>query len=149
MNVSAHRIYVDADACPFKDVIVEIARANGWGVTMVANYCHEIEDGDGVEVARVDREREAVDIAIVNRARAGDIVITQDYGLAAIVLGQGARALSPRGRIFSASEIESLLEARHSAQKARRAGGRIQGPPRLQSADRERFRRALESLVGG
>jgi len=147
MNVLARRVYVDADACPFKDDIVEIATANGWAVTMVANYCHEIEGGEGIEVVRVDREREAVDIAIANRARAGDVVITQDYGLAVIVLGKGARALSPRGRIFATGDIESLLEARHHAQKTRRAGGRLQGPPRLQPADRERFRRALESLV--
>ena len=188
MTDETRRIYVDADACPFKDLIVEIAAANGVGVTMVANYCHEIvgptlqsgkeggmldppyggqvEDADGdrsvpptdvqatdrVEIVRVDDERDAVDIAIANRAAAGDIVVTQDYGLAAMVLGKGARALSPRGRVYDNGNIESLLAARHHAQKARRArrtaGERIKGPPRLRQADRERFRRTLVRLMG-
>jgi len=121
MTDETRRIYVDADACPFKDLIVEIAAANGVGVTMVANHCHEIEATDRVEIVRVDDERDAVDIAIANRAAAGDIVVTQDYGLAAMVLGKGARALSPRGRVYDNGNIESLLAARHHAQKARRA----------------------------
>jgi len=141
------RIYVDADACPFKDVILEIAAANGLAVTMVANYCHEIEDGDQIELVRVDRDPEAVDMVIANRATAGDIVVTQDYGLAALVLGKGVRALSPRGKIYAVSEIEPLLDARHRAQKARRAGARLKGPPRLGKSDRERFRRALERVL--
>jgi len=142
-------IYVDADACSFKDVVVEIANANRIAVTMVANYCHEIEPSEEVEMVRVDRDPEAVDLAITNRAAAGDIVVTQDYGLAALVLGKGARALSPRGRIFGEREIEALLEARQRAQKARRSGERLKGPPRLRPSDRERFRRALERLVKG
>lgn len=149
MCARTRRIYVDADACPFKDVIVELAAAFGLGVTMVANYCHEIESAGEVEVLRVDREPEAVDLAITNRVAAGDIVVTQDYGLAALALGKGARALSPRGRIFDAAEIEALLDARHHAQKMRRSGGRLKGPPRLQAADRERFRAALERLIKG
>jgi hypothetical protein len=141
------RIYVDADACPFKDDIIEIAAVNGWAVTMVATYNHEIEAPQPVEVVRVDCDREAVDIMIANRATARDIVVTQDYGLAALVLGKGARALSPRGRIFDVAEIGSLLDARHHAQKTRRSGGRLKGPPPLRRSDREQFRRALEGLV--
>jgi hypothetical protein len=141
------RIYVDADACPFRDDIIEIAAANSWGVTMVATYNHEIRADEPVEVVRVDRDPEAVDIAIANRVAAGDIVVTQDYGLAALVLGKGAQALSPRGRIFDRTEIESLLDARHHAQQARRSGGRLKGPPRLQRSDREQFRQALERLT--
>jgi len=148
MTRDTRRIYVDADACPFKDVILEIAAANGLGVTMVANYAHEIAEAENVEVVRVDLDREAVDIAIVNRAAAGDVVVTQDYGLAALVIGKGVRALSPRGRVYDPAEIESLLDARHHAQKTRRAGGRLKGPPRLRPSDRERFRRALMDLVG-
>jgi uncharacterized protein YaiI (UPF0178 family) len=147
MTVRTRRIYVDADACPFKDVITTLAVAHGLGVTMVANYCHEITAAENVEIVQVDHESEAVDIAIVNRAASGDIVVTQDYGLAALVLGKGARALSPRGRVFDSAEIESLLDARHHAQKARRSGGRLKGPPRLGPADRERFWQALQSLI--
>jgi len=141
------RIYVDADACPFKRDIMDIAAANGFAVTLVSNYSHEMNVGEGVEVVHVDRDPEAVDVLIANRATRDDIVVTQDYGLAAIVLGKGARALSPRGRVYEGSEIESLLEARHHAQRMRRSGGRLKGPPRLKSADREQFRRVLESLV--
>jgi len=146
MTNPQQRIFVDADACPFKDDIVEIAAAHGWHVTMVASYNHEIHAPEPVEVVRVDRDPEAVDIVIANRAAPGDIVVTQDYGLAALVLGKGAHALSPRGRIFDLNESDSLLDARHHAQKARRSGGRLKGPPRLRAADRDLFRRALELL---
>lgn len=143
------RIYVDADACPFKDVIVEVASQNGLAVTMVANYNHEIQAvGERVEIVRVDSERDAVDLAIANRVERGDIVVTQDYGLAAIVLGKGARALSPRGKIFDDDNIDSLLSGRHGAWKARRAGRRSRGPSPIGPGERERFRRALERLVG-
>jgi len=144
----ARRIYVDADACPFKDVIVEIAAMYGLGVTMIASYSHEIRMEDPVEVVRVDRGRDTADYAIANRVAPDDIVVTQDYGLAAMVLGKGARALTPRGQVYEPAAIESLLATRHLAQKERRAGGRTKGPPRLTRADRERFRRALENLAG-
>ena len=144
---AGRRIIVDADACPFKDTILEIASAHGLAVTLVANYCHDIEGGGAAEVVRVDKEPDAVDLAIANRAAPGDIVVTQDYGLAAMVLGKGCRALSPRGRIYTDGNIEGLLAERHLAQKARRAGGRTKGPPRLSHADRECFRRALQSLA--
>lgn len=148
MTGAKSRVYVDADACPFKDVIIAVASDHGLAVTMIANYCHEISEAEGVEVIRVDRERDAVDIAIANRAGPDDIVVTQDWGLAAMVLGKGARALSPRGRIYKPEAIESLLAVRHLEQKVRRAGGRTKGPPRLDRSDRERFRRALERLAG-
>jgi uncharacterized protein YaiI (UPF0178 family) len=147
MGKRTGRIFVDADACPFKDDIVEIAEARGWGVTMVANYCHAIDAPEPVEVVQVDRDREAVDIAILNRAGADDIVVTQDHGLAALVLGQGSRALSPRGTVYKPENIDSLLASRYRAQQARRTGARIKGPPRLNARDRNRLRQALERLL--
>jgi uncharacterized protein YaiI (UPF0178 family) len=146
-NTSGH-IFVDADACPFKEDIIGIAEARGWRVTMVANYCHAIDAADSVEVVQVDREQEAVDIAILNRVGPDDIVITQDHGLAALVLGQGGRVLSPRGTIYKRENIDSLLASRYRAQQARRTGARIKGPSRLTGRDRTRLRRALERLLG-
>lgn len=147
MTDTKRRIYVDADACPFKDVIIAVAAERGVGVTMVSNYCHEIAGGDFVESITVDKEPDAVDYAIANRVAPGDVVVTQDYGLAALVLGKGARALSPRGLIYDSGNIESLLAERHFAQKRRRAGKRTKGPAKLESADRERFRDSLEKSL--
>jgi len=143
------RIYVDADACPFKDVILEVAAAHGFGVTMIANYCHVLPDNEEIERIAVDKERDAVDFAIANRVAAGDIVVTQDYGLAALVLGKGARALSPRGLLYTAGNIDKLLDERYFGQKARRAGNRTKGPSRLTPDDREHFRQALAHLAAG
>lgn len=104
-------------------------------------------DRDGVDVIEVSPGRDSADFVIVEEIACGDILVTQDLGLAAMVLGRGARPISPRGRLHTAETIDMELEFRHAEQKHRRGGGRTQGPPPFEVEDREHFVDVLERLL--
>ena len=102
------RILVDADACPVKEIVVRAARARHIPVTMLIDTSHELDDGYST-VVTVDKQKDSVDFALMNRLTKNDIVVTQDYGLAAMVLGKGARVLDQNGRVYTDDNIENLL----------------------------------------
>ncbi|WP_281280606.1 DUF188 domain-containing protein [Salibacterium salarium] len=95
----------------------------------------------------LDSEAEAVDLYIFNHAKTDDIIVTQDNGLAAIVLEKGATALTPRGKTFSKDDINILLIGRYEGIQAKRGKTRIKGPPPLKKEDRERFVESLNQLL--
>ncbi len=140
-------IFVDADACPVRDIIYEEAHKRGIHITMVVSMAHNIYEMAGMDVLRVDSSFQAVDIAIVNRASPQDIVVTSDFGLASLVLGNGARTLSPSGRIYSEHNIDSLLEKRHASSRQRRGGGRMKGPKARSREDDDNFRKNFIKLM--
>lgn len=146
------RLFIDADACPVTRDAISIARARGVPVTLVANStqsCERYTQRKGVDAVQVGVGSDAADFAIIELLAPSDVVVTQDIGLAAMVLGRGARALSPRGRIFSRATIDLDLELRHAEKRERRAGRRTHGGPRaFEEEDRERFSAALERLLG-
>ena len=107
------KIFVDADACPVKEAIVEIARKNKVDVVFVVSTAGYFDRGWDAEKVLVDSLPQAVDIAIINRVEAGDVVVTQDYGLAALVLGKHGKAISPRGYIFNDRNIDRVLQQKH------------------------------------
>ena len=141
------RILVDADACPVKQSIIDLAVPRNVPIIMVASIAHDLPDVPGVEAVRVDRDSQAADIAIANKARRGDLVITGDYGLACLVLAKGARALGFRGQPFTKDNIDTLLAARHIAARARRGGFFARGPKRMGSEEIQQFRQALEAAL--
>jgi len=143
------RILVDADACPVKAEIANIARRHGVEVLMVASHAHEIREAPGVAVLRVDMSPQAADVALVNQARRGDVVVTGDHGVACMVLGRGVAALSFRGQIYSEENIDGLMASRHMAARARRGGARSRGPRPFSGDDAARFSEALEALLAG
>lgn len=140
------KIIVDADACPksVKRIIKTLADCYGWEMVTVASINHRME---GEHHIAVGSESQATDINIVNICTKGDIVVTQDWGLAALILGKGAGAVSPHGMIFREDKIGFLLEERHIKEKIRRAGGRTKGPAARGRNDDEHFRHALEQLI--
>jgi len=143
-------LFVDADACPVTREAITIARAHGLDVVLVANSTQNLEKHtrrNGVEAVTVSGGRDAADFAIVERLSADDVVVTQDIGVAAMVLGKGAGAISPRGRIFYLSTIDIEMEVRHAEAKHRRAGGRTGGPRAFTDEDREHFSSQLERLI--
>lgn len=133
------RILVDADACPVKNEIKYAAAKVGVPIVLVSSYDHVLREEVGVQVVRVDRGKESADLYIVNHLRAGDLVVTQDYGLAALVLAKRAYAMSERGVIYDADNIEFLLDRRHTSAKVRRGGGRTKGPKKFTAEDRAVF----------
>jgi uncharacterized protein YaiI (UPF0178 family) len=140
------RILVDADACPVKRVVVKIAKEHQLLVVMFIDMSHQLDDGYS-EVVTVDQQRESVDIALINRANARDIVVTQDYGVAAMALGKGARAINQNGIIFTSENMDRMLLERHISQKIRRSGGRTTGPRKRTATDDERFAAALREMI--
>lgn len=141
------KIVVDADACPVKEIIIETARNNAVPVVMVMSLAHITGFPAEVTVITVDSIPQAADIAILNTVRPADIVVTQDIGLAAAVLGRGALVLSPRGWQYDETNINSLLHERHWHAKVRRGGGRTKGPRPHTGKDDVRFRASLERLI--
>ncbi len=117
---------------------------------LVANATQNLAryaDRPGVEAVEVSGGRDAADFAIVERLSSGDVVVTQDIGLAAMVLGRGAHAISPRGRRYTTATIDMELAVRHAEQKHRRAGGRTKGPSAFEDEDREHFVAVLERVL--
>lgn len=142
--------YIDADACPVTREAISIARSRGVRVVLVSNGTQNLArytGRTGVEAIQVSGGRDAADFAIVEELAPRDVVVTQDIGLAAMVLGRGAFAVSPRGRTFSLATIDAELAVRHAEQKHRRAGGRTQGPSAMDDDDRDRFRFAFERAL--
>ncbi len=138
------RILVDADACPVKQIIE--AEAAGRPILWFATSDHE--QADAQRWVRVAKGPDAVDHAIFAQTRAGDLVVTQDYGLAALCLGRGARALHPDGRVYTEANMDSLLTERYLSARARRSGGRTRGPRPRTAADDAAFRAALRGILG-
>lgn len=141
------RILVDADACPVRLEVIRAGRLHSWPVILVAGPSQVLSDEPGVQVVRVDADPQAADLALANRAAPGDVLVTGDYGLAALALARGARVLDFRGRLVHQGNIDGLLATRHVAHKTRRAGGRTRGPRAMGAEDRSRFRQALEALL--
>jgi len=140
------KILVDADACPVKEIILRMAKRRNIPVTMVTDTSHELYDGYST-VITVDKGSDSADYAIAGMAMCHDIVVTQDYGLAAMVLARGASALDQNGLIYDAGNIDSLLERRYIGQKVRRSGGRTKGPKKRTVENDERFEAALAGMI--
>lgn len=136
------RILVDADGCPRQVLAICKEAAKRFGVELwtVASFNHVIESDHHITVGDASQE---ADIKIVNLAAVGDIVITQDWGLASILLAKGCRCLAPGGREYQEKTIDFLLEEREVKARVRRAGGRTKGPRKRTAEDDERFRTRL------
>lgn len=143
-----YKIMVDADACPVKNEIIAAAERFGVPVWMVASYAHRMPpSSELVKVLHVDSSDQAVDIFIANRLRSGDILVTQDFGLATIGLSKGAIVLSNRGQEYRNETIGFLLERRHELAKQRRGGKHGKGPRAFTQQDREIFLQTLTKVL--
>ena len=140
------RILVDADACPVKYIIVRLAKQHQIPVIMLLDTSHEYYDNYS-EVITVSKQADSVDFALMRLLTKGDVVVTQDYGLAAMVLGKGAHAINQNGIVFSDDNIDRLLMERHIGQRVRRGGGRTKGPPKRTPAEDDQFEAAFHILL--
>jgi uncharacterized protein YaiI (UPF0178 family) len=146
MMEQSARVLVDADACPVKEIILRMAKKRNIPVTMVIDTSHELEDGYS-EVITVDKGSDSADYVIANLATRHDIVVTQDYGLAAMILARGASAIDQNGMVYNSENIDSLLERRYIGQKIRRGGGRTKGPKKRTREDDARFEATLGKML--
>ncbi|MFS0655276.1 YaiI/YqxD family protein [Bacillus sp. 179-C3.3 HS] len=141
-------IYVDADACPVKDEILSVASEFQVPVTFVASYVHFQTSRSPLEDWRfVDTHKEAADLVIANAASAHDIVVTQDIGLASLLLPKDVIVLSERGRMYKNDTIDFDLERRHMSSRQRRKGVYGKGPKKLLEEDKQRFIVQLQKIL--
>ena len=140
-------IYIDADACPVTRIAEDIARKHGIPVILLCDTNHVLTS-DYSTVKVIGAGADAVDFALINLCQRGDIVVTQDYGMAALALGKGARAIHQSGKWFTDDNIDGLLMNRHLAKKARRSGKHhLKGPAKRTEEDDKRFAENFERLI--
>lgn len=134
-------IYIDADASPVTDDVIQLASQYELMVTLVKSYAHFSHKSypDHVKEIYVDQLKEAADYEIMSRIKGNDFLVTQDYGLASLALSKGAHVIHPKGRIYHASTIDQLLASRYISQQIRKKGGRTKGPKPFTEEDHTYF----------
>ena len=140
-------VYIDADACPVTRIAERIAKEHGVPVVLLCDTNHQLTS-EYSTVKIIGAGADAVDIALINLCKRGDIVVTQDYSVAALALGKGARAIHQSGKWYTDENIDVLLMERHLAKKARRSGKHhLKGPAKRTDEDDKRFAESFERLV--
>lgn len=142
------RLLIDADGCPVVDIAIRLCKQYGISCMLLCDTAHEFYR-EGAETLVFDKGADSVDFAIVSRVSPGDIVITQDYGLASMCLARSARILHQDGWEYTRDNIDALLLARHESRKLRAAGGRTKGPKKRTAAQNAAFEAALQKLLQG
>lgn len=142
------KILIDADACPVVDIAITLCAKHQTECILICDTAHRMERR-GAQTIVIDKGADSADFALVNRASRGDIVITQDYGLASMCLAKGARVLHQDGWEYTACNIDALLLQRHESRKFRASGGRVKGPKKRTNAQDQAFSAALEKLLHG
>lgn len=141
------KIFIDADGCPVVDITVRAAKRYGIECTIICDTAHSIHH-EGVETIIVDKGADSADFRLVNLVSAGDIAVTQDYGLAAMCLSKRAAVLNQDGKRYTEENISGLLEFRAVSAKTRRSGGRTKGMSKRTAQQDKDFEKALEELIG-
>ncbi len=142
------KIYVDADACPVVRIVENICKKHSLKVTLLCDTNH-ILASDYSEVKVIGAGADAVDFALIGLCKKGDIVVTQDYGVAAMALGKGARAIHQSGKWYTDENIEQMLMERHLARQERRKSAKhhVKGPKKRTEEDNLRFAESFEKLI--
>ena len=143
------KIFVDADACPVVGIVEELAKKYTILVTLLCDTNHVISS-DYSEVIVVGAGADAVDYKLISICRKGDIVVSQDYGVAAaMALGKGAYAIHQSGKWYTNENIDQMLMERHLNKKARRASQKnhLKGPKKRTAEDDEYFRESFEKMI--
>ncbi|MGX7150682.1 YaiI/YqxD family protein [Enterococcus ureasiticus] len=143
------RIFIDGDGSPVKDTAIEVALAYSIEVVIVTSIDHYSlkEYPKNVSFVYVDKGADAADYKIVQLIKTDDVLVTQDYGLASLVLPKGVRVLHQLGYEYTGENMDGLLEQRYFSAKVRKSGGRTKGPKAFTQADREKFKENLVTLI--
>ncbi|MDO4272318.1 MAG: YaiI/YqxD family protein [Eubacteriales bacterium] len=142
------KILVDADACPVVKIVERIAKKNAIPVILLCDTNHILQS-DYSEVKVIGAGADAVDFALVGLCEKGDIVVTQDYGVAAMILGKGALGIHQSGRWYTNDNIDQLLMERHMSKKVRKAKSKhhLKGPAKRTAEDDRRFEESFSRLI--
>ena len=140
------KILIDADGCPVVKQATQIAKENNIEVVIFCDTSHII-NSDYAQIITVSKGADSVDFALVNEVKSDDIVVTQDYGLAAMVLSKGGKAITQNGIIISDSNLGLLLTSRYESKKARMSGAHLKGPKKRTAQNDEEFIKSFKSLI--
>lgn len=142
-------LFIDADACPVVRLAIDIAKSFKLDVCLIFDNTHVMTKYENIPYIICDKGADSADIVLANRLSAGDIALTQDYGVAAMALAKKCYAINQNGLVFTDENIDALLFSRHIGKKLRQAGKRTKGPSKRTRADDERFTAALKTLLSG
>lgn len=140
------RVFIDADGCPVVDETVRLCREYRTECLILCDTAHLIQR-EGARTLTFSTGADSVDFALVGLVERGDLVVTQDYGLAAMCLARRARVLNQDGMEYTGENIDALLLSRHTARKIRSGGGRLKGPPKRTAAQDRAFREKLRQVL--
>lgn len=142
------KILVDADACPVTRIVERLAEKYKLPVILLCDTNH-VMSSEYSEVKIIGAGADAVDFALLSACQKGDIVVTQDYGVAAMILGKGAYGIHQNGRWYTDDNIDHMLMERHIAKKARKAEKKnhLKGPSKRTPEDDARFEAAFDKLI--
>lgn len=142
------QILIDADACPVIKITEKTAREYQIPVILLCDTNHILQS-DYSMVKTIGAGADAVDFALINLCKKGDIVVTQDYGVAAMALGKGAYAIHQSGRRYTDENMDRLLMERHLSKKARRASAKnhLKGPAKRRPEDDLAYEQSLKQLI--
>ena len=142
------QVFVDADACPVVGIVEKISKEHNIPVTLLCDTNHVLSS-DYSEVIVVGAGADAVDYKLVSICRRGDIVVSQDYGVAAMALGKGAYAIHQSGKWYTNDNIDQMLMERHLNKKARRSSHKnhSKGPRKRTNEDDVRFAQSFEKII--
>ena len=142
------KVLIDADACPVTDIAISVCRSFQTECLLLCDTAHKFHR-EGALTLVFDKGADSVDFALVNRVAPGDIVITQDYGLASMCLAKGARVLHQDGWSYTPDNIDAMLFQRHESWRFRASGGRTKGPKKRTSQQNQAFHQALHTMLQG
>lgn len=141
------KILIDADGCPVLDITLNMAKAKDIETIILCDTAHIINK-EGVETITVSKGSDSVDFSLLKLVKKNDIVVTQDYGLAGMVLAKGGYAIRQDGLVYNDFNIDRLLAERHNAKKLRKSGARFKGPKKRTAEDDIHYTDELKKLLG-
>lgn len=140
------KLLIDADGCPVVDICIKVSKEYKIEALIICDTSHIFEK-DGAKTIVISKGSDSVDFALVNKVDKGDIVVTQDYGLAAMVLSKGGYPINQNGLVYNNKNIEELLYYRYISKKVRASGGKVKGPRKRIQKDNYKFEEQLKKLL--
>ena len=143
------KIWVDADACPvaIKEILYRAANRVGIELTLIANQMLRVPPSPWIKALQVPAGFDMADRRIVQEAEAGDVIVTADVPLAALVIDKGAVVIDPRGELMDRNNIQERLTLRNFMESLRSSGVETGGPAALSSTDKQAFANQLDRLL--
>ncbi|MEF2900557.1 MAG: YaiI/YqxD family protein [Terrisporobacter sp.] len=140
------KILIDGDGCPVIDIAISVAKKFNIEVVIMCDTSH-IFNKEGAKTMVFSKGADSVDFALINYLEKEDVVITQDYGLAAMAMNKASYVINQNGMIYNDENIDRLLYSRHISKKIRKSGGKTKGPKKRTKEDDINFEKTLNEIL--